>query len=313
MSLQRLSEELADERCGLYFLAGLDLETSNESRGLLTIHVADGAINQTQEQFIRSIVETAEPELAVNVKYHSARELHAPDSLESFVRLFQHEDIIADPTGAFCRAPGLLELAQSLRAELGNLVSRILWQAEYSTLVVIADSLGTEFAPSGQRIVSSELQDSINQVVDRFASPDLRRMIRTVRATTQAPSSSYVPVDALSVRAPVQIPKPAGLMARLAGITALIGIGMFSTANAATVPVAVPDQSAAPGILALSGLTSLGENALGVRNHYRAVGGLRLYFRESASLLSPIFGTGNDLGTAETGERTEPMRIAYGS
>ena len=311
MSLQRLSEELADERCGLYFLAGLDLETSNKSCGLLTIHVADGAINQTQEQFIRSIVETVEPELAVNVKYHSARELHAPDSLESFVGLFRHEDIIADPTGAFCRAPGLLELAQSLRAELGNLVSRILWQAEYSTLVVIADSLGTEIAPSGQRVVTRELQQAIDEVVNGRASPDLRRMIRTVRATTQAPSSSYVPVDALSVRAPVQMPKPAGLMARVAGITALIGIGMFSTANAATSPAAVPDQ--APGFMALSGLTSLGENALGVRNHYRAVGGLRLYFRESASLLSPIFGTGNDLGTAETGERTEPMRIAYGS
>ena len=313
MSLQRLSEELADERCGLYFLAGVDRETSNNSGGLLTIHVADGAISQTQENFIRSTVEIVKPELAVNLKFHSARELHAPNSLQSFVQLFQHESIIADPTGAFCRAPELLKLAQSLRAEFGDLVSRILWQAEYSTLVVIADSLGTEIAPSGQRIVSSELQDSINQVVERCASPDLRRMIRTVRATTQAPSSSYVPVDALSVRVSVQRPKPAGLMARLAGITALIGIGMFSTANAATSPTAVPDQSAAPGFMALSGLTSLGENALGVRNHYRAVGGLRLYFRESASLLSPIFGTGNDLGTAETGERTEPLRVAYGS
>lgn len=312
MDFQRLSQDLADERCGLYFLAGLDFDKSNGNGSLLTIHVAHGGINSTQEQFIRATVEAIDPDMAVDVKVHFARELHAPDSLESFVQLFQHDNIIVDPTGAFGRAPRLLRLAQSLRAELGDLVSRILWQAEYSTLVVMADGLGTEIAPSGQRVVSRELETSIKEVVDTCAAPDLRKMIRTVRATTLAPSRSYVAVDALSVRAPVYTPKPSWLMARLAGAAALIGIGMFSAANASPSPAVAPDQSAAPGFTALSGLTSLGENALGVRNHYRAVGGLRLYFQESASLLSPVFGTGNDLGATGTGERTDIVPVSYG-
>jgi hypothetical protein len=106
-----MMERLGDERCGLYFLAGVDTKTVNRP-GMLIIHAAQGgAITREHEHFI----ETAfggeiDPDLEVRICYHSSRDLYAPDSLESFAKLFEHDHIVADPTGAFARVSKLLRV-----------------------------------------------------------------------------------------------------------------------------------------------------------------------------------------------------------
>lgn len=313
MSFTELREKLSDERCGLYFLAGLDSLSPDGDQKVLTVHASQGAFYGDQEKYIRSVALDVDPDLEVRVKFHSASDLHEPDSLESFARNFQHQQIVSDPTGAFFRAPELLRLASNLRGELGGKIDRILWKAEYSALLIQVAPSATEEGLTGEPVAKAGLQEKIDFLVNKYATADLRRTIKLVRTVATPPTGSFVPVDALSARTQAPERKPTGLAARVAGIAALIGIGIFSSAATAAAANVDKGVMATSGFSALSGLTSLGENSLGVRNHYRAIGGLKLYFRDSVAFMSP--GTrpdGNFLLPKTKDKSSEPIRVAYG-
>ncbi|MCB1475960.1 MAG: hypothetical protein H6883_11685 [Rhodobiaceae bacterium] len=310
---------LADERCGLYFLAGLDQAASAGQPDVLTIHTAAGTLGDDHLLFIKDAVADIDAALVVDVRFHSPKDLYAPESLESFARLFKHDHVVADPTGAFTRAPELLALAASLRTELGDTVERVLWRAQDASLVLVlaTHAVATDFA--GALHVPEKLRSQIAVLVDELAGAGLRHAIAKVQAVAAAPAGRYVCIDQKSVlpRRSVQPVKAAGIMARLAGALALIGLGTMAAAAATTPGVEEDAQAPTPGITALVGLTSLGENAFGVRNQYQAVGGLRLYFGDTGILLASAFVGGGSggidhlLDLNDNGE-SKPIRLAYG-
>lgn len=280
-----MMETLADERCGLYFLAGVD--TTAPDAGVVTVHAAEGALNHGHQYFIESTFAALYPGYDVRLRLHSNEDLHAPDSLESFARCFQHDHIVADPTGAFARVSKLLELAGQIRAELGSSVGHILWQADASALVVLAAPFNARSSASREKDSFDHLRNEVGALVKRRAPADLRKAIRSVHVSRKVPTGRYTLIDRGPVVAPARKSSVSGMLARISGIAALIGLGTMSAAAAHAPTVIEDDQLQMPGITGLVGLTTLGENSYGLRNRYQAVGGLRLYFRETGTLMTP--------------------------
>ncbi len=293
MDIRGLAVKLRAEEGGLFFLAGLDADRSEGEHATLTIHAAEGTVNPEYEESLKKAVAESDPDMGFRLCLHNSEELYAPDSLEAFARLFRHDHIVADPTGAFTRVPELVELAQTVSESLGLAVRQTLWQAEFSTMAFVVDPSVADHTLAGESAVPEAVRDAIEQLVDEYAGPDLRKAIRIVRVTTQVPAGKYVPIDNLSAPPkPAEAGgffKPAGIVAALA---AFIGFGLVPAA-AATSPI--DDRHVfAPGITALAGLTTLGENSLGNRNHYQAVGGLRLYFGEAGVAIVAAYGPGSE-------------------
>lgn len=293
MDFSHIMEVLEDERCGLFFLAGLDKGAGSNGSDLLTVHAADGTMNDEQVAFIEAAVSRMKGRPDVKVRFHSPNELCAPDSLESFVSRFSHDHILADPTGAFARAPELLKLAASLRSELGGLLSRVLWRSKDSVLVCLVTPDALTVTPSGDAEAAAPIRARINDQVARFTGQKLVKVISSVQVVPILPAGQHVPVDRLSVPEPVSVRKTSGLLARVAKIAALVGLGTLSATAAANATTEDDAQFHAPALAALTGLTVLGENSYGIRNPYQAVGGLRLYLGDAGFLLVSSVGDGN--------------------
>ena len=309
MDSLRLSADISDERCGLYFLAGLDTRPGGKHASTLTVHAARGAFTEENEAAIRSAVAASDPGLRVRISLHSGDALHRPESLECFARRFRHQQIVLDPTGAFERVQRLLALAADIRAAFGRAVSRILWQADRSALVVVADP----------RLTAPEvLRPRLEALVAHSAGADLRRAMRSVHVCTQAPTGRYTPVDAASIAAGPASLRAARALLRASGLAALMSFGALSAAPAH--PFHGNGDESLPGIAALVGLTTLGENAYGARNRYQALGGLRLYFgepfatspAESPRVAASATAPGQEFDPAEEGVREaegDPVHI----
>ena len=327
-----MMEILSDERCGLFFLAGFDTRSEGTEAGVITVHAAEGALNHGHQYYIKNTFAAHHCDYRVRFRFHSNQDLHCPDSLESFARNFQHGQIVSDPTGAFARGSKLLGLARHIRTELGPSIDRIVWQSDTSTLIVVAAPF-TSLAPVSMEFESLDrLRDVVNLLVSDGAPADLRNVIRSVRVSEKLPSGCYTPIDGGHFVPPAQPRTFSGMFARISSIAALIGIGTMSAASA-SVPAAVDeDRFLLPGITALVGLTTLGENSYGLRNHYQAVGGLRLYFGETGALLqppsmpvpehaehTPLIDTSETDANSESGTRRseptwpKPSRVAYGT
>ncbi|WP_419914001.1 hypothetical protein [Hoeflea sp.] len=277
-----MSEALGDERCGLYFLAGIDMSSAATETGVVTIHAAEGALNGGHQDFIESVFAADFRDYQVRFRFHSSKELHCPDSLESFAKSFRHDHIVSDPTGAFTRAAKLLELVREIRAELGSSADRILWRSETSALVVLVTRSETGTAEDDRLDI---LNDQVSSLIRDRATADLKKAIRSVYVNTEIPAGRYTPVDGGHPAPQDQPSGLTGLLARISGIAALIGIGTISAASASVPALVEDDRSLTSGVAALVGLTTLGENSYGLRNHYRAVGGLRLYFGKTDGLI----------------------------
>ncbi len=293
MDIHSLAAKLAAEEGGLFFLAGVDMGRPEGKHATLTIHAAEGTVNPEYEESLKKAIAESDPDMDFQLRLHNSEELYAPDSLEAFARLFRHDHIVADPTGAFTRVPELVKLAQKVSESLGLAVRQTLWQAEFSTMAFVVEPSVAEHTLAGESAVPETVRESIEQLVDEYAGRDLRKAIRIVRVATRVPAGNYVPIDNLSVPPkPAEASgffKPAGIVATLA---ALIGFGL-APAAAATPPIE-GRHVLAPGITGLAGLTTLGENSLGNRNHYQAVGGLRLYFGEAGVAIVAAYGPGSE-------------------
>lgn len=312
MKLDKLKQRLKDERCGLFILAGYD-EPEGQG-GILTVHAFRDALSAENRAHIESSVSELDPGIGIRFRAHSSGDLHSPGSLEAFAELFDHEHIVSDPTGAFGRVTELLRLARRIRSDLAP-VRSILWQPHASALVVVARDGGP-----GE---CAALEAAVRSLIDTTAGDDLRKTIRSVSAEATMPAGRYTPVDALSRPAPKTTSRLAGLLARASGIAALIGIGTMTAAHAATPPADMEDDALMPGLIALVDLTTLGENAYGGRNHFQAVGGLRLYFGASGLLRASAFRPGGEVAMiftvpdrpaedAAPGTASMPTRVSYG-
>lgn len=322
LDFRQMTETLSDERCGLYFLAGVDVKGAAASGGTVTIHAAQGALDLSHQYFIESRFAELHPDFEVRLRFHSNDDLNAPESLEGFARCFRHDHIVADPTGAFDRVSHLLELSRRIRAELGESIDRILWQADASALVALAAPSVANGSGPEERERFDRLCDEVNLLVENRAAPDLKKAIRSVHVSRMVPSGRYTPIDGASLLAPAGKNRLYGLSAYISGIAALIGLGTISVASANTPAVVDEDQLSMPGIAGLVGLTTLGENSYGLRNRYQAIGGLRLYFGETGVPMAPALVPNpvcaddcrpfhdNEIDGPEW---PEPSRVAYGT
>lgn len=316
MGYSRLAERLADEGCGLYFLAGLDTNGAGDGPDVLTVHATEGAIGEGHQRFIADRIAESHPDIEVRIHFHSTQALYEPDSLEGFARLFEHDHIVADPTGAFARVSGLLKLARLIRAEVGHAIERLLWQADISSLVVVTRPLDPDMPAVEKRESADRLRAEITSLIESHACPELKEAVRSVRVCDAPPPGRFTAIHSVPrAVAPPRKRRVAGLLGRIPWIAALIGLGTFSAANART-PVTAEDGLPLPGITGLVGLTTLGENSYGLRNRYQAMGGLRLYFGDTGVLMRSSFRPG--ISRAEEGsDRTrlassKPNRIPYG-
>lgn len=314
MDYSQVTNTLMDERCGLYFLAGVDAPQSEASAGTVTIHAAEGTLNQTHRRFINDTFATRHPDYDVQLRFHSSRDLHAPDSLERFAGRFRHDHIVSDPTGAFARVSKLLELAGWIRTAFGPGVDRILWQAEASTLVVLATPDDPAGSTSEKGPGLEALRRGVDALIETKAPADLKKAIRSVEVSETVPAGRYTQIDGSPPAAPAQKKSVTGMLARISGLAALIGVGTISAAGASATAVE-DDQNLMPGIAGLIGLTTLGENSYGLRNRYQAVGGLRLYFGKNGALMTPVASLPEPgIDDQRQGDPTlpAPKRIAYG-
>lgn len=313
MDYSQVTNTLTDERCGLYFLAGVDAPQSEASAGLVTIHAAEGTLNQTHRCFIEDTFASRHPDYDVHLRFHSGRDLHAPDSLQRFAKRFRHDHIVSDPTGAFARVSKLLELAGWIRTAFGQGVDRILWQADDSTLVILAASAAPAGSASAQESGLKALRLGVDALIEKKAPADLKKAIRSVQVSETVPTGRYTQIDGNRPVAPVQKRSMTGMLARISSLTALIGLGTISAAGAST-PAVEEDQNLMPGITGLIGLTTLGENSYGLRNRYQAVGGLRLFFGKNGALMAPVASLpepGTDDPPQGDPISPAPERIAY--
>lgn len=280
MEIDRLAEILNDERCGLFFLAGLDGRDMPDG-ATLTIHASEGALTPAQRSFIEATAAAFDARLGVEFRYHSSADLHSPDTLESFARLFQHHLIVADPTGAFSRVPKLLQLAGTIRAQMGKAAGQILWEAYGSRLVVVPNAR--------QAIAPDVVERRVRAIIDGLEFADLKKALRSITVGSAVPGRRYTPIDAASRVVRRKSPGLTSLLARASGIVAMFGFGTLANAHAGLPADDVSEPPMMPGITTLTDLTTLGENSYGIRNRYQAIGGLRLYFGETGTVKVSVF------------------------
>lgn len=298
MDFSSLVDCLRDERCGLFFLAGIDRVGGPERSHKLTVHTAPGAVSAQQEQHIRSTLLGRYPSLLVELRCHTSQDLYLPKCLETFSQRFAHEVIVADPTGAFARGIELVNLATSLRNRLGADLRQFYWVPERSEFHIVTTALNEN---TGLPYTAKQIQDLktvVQAEIAEMPGDKLRSAIRSVRIADLLPTAKYTPIDMGSVvetatpAEATQVSNGSGLARSIKRfLAALIGFGTVTTANAALPPAGEGPVLPGPGISALVGLTTLGENSFGVRNHYRAIGGLRLYLGDTGILLASTMGS----------------------
>ena len=92
---------LNDEQSGLFFLAGLDGTDGGKQE--LTLHTAGRNFSSLNERFLREKLSEIKSDIALSVRHHTSEALFAPKSVEQFINMFPHEEIVGDPTGAFAK------------------------------------------------------------------------------------------------------------------------------------------------------------------------------------------------------------------
>ena len=276
MHSPEISQVLRNERCGLFFLAGLD---RNNKHRTLTVHTAKGNLSEENERFIRARFGEFDADLSVVIRHHAFKNLFEPRCLEHFIGTFSHDEIVCDPTGAFSRADDLLSLASRMRSEFGHWLKKLLWQSETGSLLLVLDPAAGK-DPVVNPAMVKRLETTAWNVFESGANSDLSKVLNTISVVTEVPAGSHTPVDASSIDTHKKRKSLGGVIAKVSGIAGMIGLGSAALANA-HLPESHETGTALPGISALNGLTSLGENALGQRNMFQALGGLRLYFGNS--------------------------------
>lgn len=289
METALFSEMLKDERCGLLFLAGYDKATAG-GRGRLTVHAARGNLSNTHEGHISRAVAEIHPSIDVQFVHHEFKTLFKPRCLEDFFARFRHEEIVSDPTGAFARAQKLLALTASFRTEFGKWLDNVFWQFTTGTLHLMI--VKSEAVPLSS--VKRSIENAAWRLLDQDIFSELDGVVQNIVTSTSLPSGYCTPVDNQSVGRPSRTQYVLGMLAKASALAGLVGLGSATLANAHQGPGPL-ENAVMPGISALSGLTTLGENALGQRNMFQSRGGLRLYFGNSDPQLMADCGMGDFL------------------
>jgi hypothetical protein len=287
---QKISQILHNERSGIFLLAGLDNGRFSQSE-ILTVHAINDTLSVECEQFIINQIKLIDASLRVKFRRYAFKNLYNTKSLEHLVKQFNHEEILYDPTGVFSRSAELIHIARVLREEFGNCLSSILWQSTTGKIQLVfkGNLLGST---SGFLQSIEQLEQDAIQTFQQHSSSSLLKAVVEIKANMEIPIGAYTPVDALSFRAVMKNDNPLNALWKVSGIAAAIGLGSVVAASASISPAVQPEAKPVmlPGVSAFPGLTTLGENAFGINNAYRSMGGLKLYFGNSEPILMAACG-----------------------
>lgn len=266
---------LSDRRFGRFFLAAVDQATLIRRR-TLTVHASAETLSIQQEQDLQSAIAGVDRFLRIRVKRYSLQTLAAPRSIESFHGPFEHDKIVSDPTGAFERAKDLLVFTRHLRVRFGNDIGEIFWRSASGELFLdLSKSDSRRDTGSAEKILASA-----ERLLADHLAVSTSRYIKSLNVVGRRPSGELTPVDEQSVVHDHPLRGVAAAAGKLASISALVGFGWAIPANAKASAI---DELhiVLPGISALPGLTSLGDDAFGTRASPRAFGGIRIFFGNS--------------------------------
>jgi hypothetical protein len=165
------------------FLAGLD-----RKRSRLTVNVPAGY--DIAEVKARAKRATASQDLRISVRTHQLQKLAFPRSLEHWLKRFDIEHVLHDPTMIIARGRSLVAAAKACRASFGRRIRSIVFDPSSRTLfVVLANGADVPLVRNG-------IGEAISRVWDENRQANEWRP--NVQVTTQLPSRKTVAVDAAS-------------------------------------------------------------------------------------------------------------------
>jgi hypothetical protein len=180
---QKLLKDVLGEGTAV-FLAGFD-----RAGAQLTLHIPAGHdVTEIRARARRAI---PDEQIRISVQSHRLRDLAFPRSIEHWLRRFDIEDVIHDPTMIVARARSLVQAAQSCRAKFGQAISSILFEPDSRTL----------FVQVGKGQALNELRAPVAAVLaDVWRGPtaatlDWRPSLQVV---SDLPSRKMVAIDAMS-------------------------------------------------------------------------------------------------------------------
>ncbi len=271
------------------FLAG-----TNSSSNQIVLHVKRGFDTVKVGQTIADALSAAGLPCRVIVKAHSLGQLAFPKSLENWLRSFEIDVALYDPTLAFSRARALVEMARSARQVLGANVRGLYFDATQRVAYVLVRDCDASLA----RVqAGGPLHDALHAAAGRFADGDARSEL-VVRFVERIDSLNVVAIDNRSAgirhaftrwgrRVAIVAAATAALVAMSTGLAAAKSTSATALFKKGGRPkmaqsVSAPSDTHQYGVL--PGLSVFGDG--GIANAGFAVSGLRLFFDHEASALA---------------------------
>jgi hypothetical protein len=197
------------------FLAGFDIRHSQ-----LTLHVSEERDVVAMKAAAQRAAATCGEPIEVTVCTHRLRNLAQPRSLEHWLRKFDVDEIIHDPTMVISRARALLATAKSLRANLGSEIAGL-------------------FVDPQRRVIFALTRSKNDPAALSAVNLRLRTMVPagelwSAQAVDRLPNRELVPIDASSASTVRGLRRAIRRwFAPLAVALALFGIGTAPAAAAA--------------------------------------------------------------------------------
>ena len=188
-----LLQELRGEGAPV-FLAGID-----HQRSRLTLHVHTGCdVDQVRNQAQRALAKAGE-QIRISVRAHRLHQLAFPRSLEHWLKRFDVDELLHDPTLIMARGRGLVMAAKSCRSAIGNVIRGIFFDPDRRTLFVLHRSKSDAATVAALRLRVATI---VNEVWDSSAAhPEHSTESQTrinVQVVSNLPRRKMVPVDAMS-------------------------------------------------------------------------------------------------------------------
>ena len=178
----------------------------------------------------------------VEVLDHRSDQLRKKKSLEELRGSFGEGKIVYDPTGAFKRIDGLVELARSLRNALPKEISKLGYESSRQTLYVILDASLKKRSVAQMRALVLIIT-GVAESWRRTTAPDC---VPAIRVGFELPlGTALVPVDkaSLPLGSWARLKKVGVSARKLFGMVTFVGFGSLAGAAAAVpiVPTATLD------------------------------------------------------------------------
>jgi hypothetical protein len=292
---QEICNCLTTSGTGPFFLAVLDNRGSVDNANVI-IHAFEGALTDKHKNAIERELLTYDAAIQVKFQIYHSDKLLDSRSLREFADLFQHQEVLLDPTGAYERINAVLKIAQNLRGQFDTAVKDLYWETTARNLVVVA--------PRANAKTRNEILLAAESIAAETLGSNWVGFVQSVEVTCFVPARELIQIEKprLISRLAVLWPRRRMFSPRFSPILKAIGLASIvgvSTAAASVDTSGKTRLELKPGVSALVDMTTLGQNAYGTNNLYRAMGGLRLYLADAAPLISPFFTDQNKAAIVE--------------